>query len=169
MVFVLFLLAGYPVGMVETLGRAIGGTWGDVLFYGSEAIALGVVPAYFVYFFSSDSTLGMRALDIHLFSHGSGRAASPVQAVARALLSLGFFFASLKAYALTRSAEELTARDELWRDSSVIVAAVAALGNLWKLVDADGRTLWDRLAGLVVVEDVIPASLPARLWSRWHP
>jgi uncharacterized RDD family membrane protein YckC len=168
MVFVLFLLASYPLGMIETLGKAIGGIYGDVVFYGAEALALAVVPAYFAYFFSTGSTLGMRALDIHLFSHGSGRAAHPVRAVARALLSLAFLFASLKAYALTRSVEELTARDELWRDLAVTVTVVAVLGNLWKLFDADGRTLWDRLAGLVVVEDVVPASMPDRLWSRWH-
>ena len=48
-----------------------------------------------------------------------------------------------------------------------LVAARAIAGGLWKLVDREGRTLWDRLFGLVVVEDVVPATMPDRLWSPW--
>jgi uncharacterized RDD family membrane protein YckC len=167
LVFVLFLLLGYPLGMIETLGDAIGGPPGRVLFYGAEVAALAVVPAYFTYFLSTGHTLGMRALDIHVFSHRSGREPNVVRAFARALLALGFFYASLKAYALIQDEEELTRREELWRDFTVTVSAVALLGHVWKAADPDGRTLWDRLFGLIVVEDVVPTSMPSRLWSPW--
>jgi uncharacterized RDD family membrane protein YckC len=170
LVFVLFILAGYPLGMIETLGDAIGGPAGRILFYGAEALALAIVPAYFAYFLATGHTLGMRALDIHVFSHGSGREPHLVQAVARSLLALLFFYFSFKAYTLVRGFhgnEGLSEREELWRDVALTVVGVAVLGNLWKLADPDGRTLWDRLVGLVVVEDVVPASMPGRLWSPW--
>jgi uncharacterized RDD family membrane protein YckC len=168
--FVLFLIASYPLGMIETLGDAVGGAVGWILFYGSEALALAVAPLYFVYFLATGHTLGMRALDIHVFSHGGGREPHIIQAVARSLLALLFFYCSLKAYTLVRGFhgnEGLSAREELWRDVSLTIVGVAILGNLWKLVDPDGRTIWDRLVGLVVVEDVVPASMPGRLRSPW--
>jgi uncharacterized RDD family membrane protein YckC len=168
--FVLFVLAGYPLGMIETLGDAIGGPFGSILYYGAEALALAIVPAFFAYFFATGHTLGMRALDIHMFSHRTGREPHVVQAVARGLLALVFFYCSFKAYSLVRGVqgtEGLTDREEAWRDVSLTIVGVAILGNLWKLVDPDGRTLWDRLVGLVVVEDVVPASMPGRLWSPW--
>lgn len=168
--FVLFLIASYPLGMIQTLGDAISGPFGRILFYGSEAATLAVVPAYFAYFLASGHTLGMRALDIHVFSHRSGREPNIVQAVARSLLALLFFYFSFKAYTLVRGFhgnEGLSEREELWRDVSLTIVGVAILGHFWKLADPDGRTIWDRLVGLVVVEDVVPASMPGRLWSPW--
>jgi uncharacterized RDD family membrane protein YckC len=168
--FVLFLIASYPFGMIQILGDAIGGPFGGILYYASEALTLAVVPAYFAYFLLSGHTMGMRALDIHVFSHRSGREPHIVQAVLRALLALLFFYFSLKAYTLVRGFHGnggLSEREELWRDVSLTIAGAAILGNLWKLVDSDGRTIWDRLVGLVVVEDVVPATMPGRLWSPW--
>jgi uncharacterized RDD family membrane protein YckC len=168
LVFVLFILAGYPLGMIETLGDAIGGPAGRILFYGAEALALAIVPAYFAYFLATGHTLGMRALDIHVFSHGSGREPHLVRASARALLSVGFFLATVNAYGLLRGHPDgLTDTEEIWRSVAVTGALVAAGGGLWKVVDPEGRSLWDRLFGLVVVEDVVPASMPGRLWSPW--
>ena len=50
---------------------------------------------------------------------------------------------------------------------TIIVTLVALTGQLWQLVDPAGRTIWDRLTGLVVVEDVVPKSAPDRLWTPW--
>jgi uncharacterized RDD family membrane protein YckC len=170
LVFVAFLIVSIPLGMIETLGRAIGGLPGDALVYLVDALALGVVVAYFGYFLSTGHTMGMRALDIHVFSHATGRESHLVRAVARSCLSLVFFLAAFKAYTLTRGwhgNEGLTHREETWRDLAATVATVALVGGLWKIADPEGRTLWDRLAGLVVVEDVVPTSMPGRLWSPW--
>jgi uncharacterized RDD family membrane protein YckC len=168
--FVLFLIGSYPLGMIETLGDAIGGSVGEILFYGAEALALAIVPAYFAYFLATGHTLGMRALDIHVFSHGTGRQPHVAQAVARSLLALGFFYATLKAYSLVQGwhgNEGLSESEETWRNVALSISALAILGNLWQLADPDGRTVWDRLVGLVVIEDVVPASMPDRLWSPW--
>ena len=170
LVFVAFLIVSIPLGMIETLGRTIGGLFGDAVVYLVDALALGVVVAYFGYFLSTGHTMGMRALDIHVFSHATGREPHAVRAVARSSLSLVFFLAAFKAYTLTRGwhgNEGLTDREETWRDLAATVSTVALIGGLWKIGDSEGRTLWDRLTGLVVVEDVVPTSMPGRLWSPW--
>jgi len=170
LVFIAFLIVSIPLGMIETLGRAIGGSPGDALHYLVDALALGVVVAYFGYFLSTGHTMGMRALDIHVFSHATGREPHPIRAVTRSLLSLAFFLAAFKAYTLTRGwhgNEGLTDREETWRDLAATASTVALVGGLWKIADPEGRTLWDRLTGLVVVEDVVPTSMPGRLWSPW--
>ena len=45
LVFVAFLIVSIPLGMIETLGRAIGGLPGGVLVYLVDTLALGVVVA----------------------------------------------------------------------------------------------------------------------------
>jgi uncharacterized RDD family membrane protein YckC len=170
LVFVAFLVVSIPLGMVETLGGAIGGLFGDALVYVVDALALGVVAAYFGYFLSTGHTMGMRALDIHVFSHATGGEPHLMRSVARGLLSLAFFLATLTAYGLVRGDhgnEGLTDTEETWRNIAVTVSTVALIGGIWKIADPEGRTLWDRLTGLVVVEDVVPTSMPDRLWTPW--
>jgi uncharacterized RDD family membrane protein YckC len=168
LVFVLSIIASYPLGIIQTIGDAVGGFVADAVVVFTNVAALGLVAWYFAYFFASGHTLGMRALDIHVFSHQSGREPHPGQAVARALLAVGFYLATVNAYRLVRGhPDPLTDTEEIWRFLAVAGVLLALAGELWKLVDPDGRTLWDRLFGLVVVEDVIPTSMPGRLWSPW--
>jgi uncharacterized RDD family membrane protein YckC len=169
LVFFTFLILSYPLGMIQTLGDALGGVWGDLVFDVTQAIGLGVVAAYFGYFFWTGHTLGMRAFDIHVFAAGSGGEAHPLRAAARGLLSLGFFLAAIDAYGLSRGglSEELSSSQETWRTVAVIGTLVVVAGQLWQLIDPAGRTVWDRLTGLVVVEDVVPKSMPDRLWTPW--
>jgi uncharacterized RDD family membrane protein YckC len=170
LVFVLFLLVGFPLGMIQTVAETLGGTVNDVVYPLTEAVGLGVVVAYFAWFVASGHTLGMRALDIHVFSYGTGKEPHPIRAGARGLLSLGFFLATIDAYGLSSGAYRsggLTDAQAMWRQAALAGAALALGGTLWKLVDPDGRTLWDRVFGLVVVEDVVPAGMPDRLWSPW--
>lgn len=171
LVFVLFLLVSYPLGMIQTLGNALGGGPGTAIRGVTQAVGLGVIVAYFTWFFASGHTLGMRALDIHLFTYRSGEEPHPVRAFVRSLLSLGFFLATIDAYGLSSGAYRhggLTDAQASYRVAAVAGAALACAGGLWKLLDPEGRTLWDRLFGLVVVEEVVPASMPERLWSPWR-
>jgi uncharacterized RDD family membrane protein YckC len=169
LVFVLYLIAGIPLGMIQAVGDAIGGPPGDAIFMLAEVLALAVVVVYFTYFLATGHTLGMRALDIHVFSKRSGREPHLVRAFGRSVLALGFFLATINAYGLLRGQHEggLTDAEHTWRAVTVTVALVALAGGLWKSVDLEGRTLWDRISGLVVVEDVVPTSMPDRLWSPW--
>lgn len=170
LVFVLFLLVSFPLGVIQTLGDALGGTAGTAIRDLTQALGLGVIVVYFAWFYASGHTLGMRALDIHLFSYASGREPHLLQALTRSLLSLGFFLAAVDAYGLSSGGYRhggLTDAQANWRLAAVVGAALAFLGGMWKLVDPEGRTLWDRLFGLVVVEEVVPTSMPDRLWSPW--
>ena len=170
LVFVLFILASYPLGMIQTLGNELNGAAHDVIYWLTQALGLSVIVAYFAWFNASGATLGMRALDVHLFSYPTGREPQLVQAGLRALLSLGFFLASIDAYGLSAGANRhggLTHAQAHWRLAAIAGVILAVVGGLWKLVDREGRTLWDRLFGLVVVEEVVPTSMPDRLWSPW--
>ena len=92
------------------------------------------------------------------------------RALGRSLLALGFFLATITAYRLIRGyhgPDGLSDREELLRNGTLAVAGIALAGHLWKLVDPHGRTLWDRLTGLVVIEDVVPTGMPERLWTPW--
>jgi hypothetical protein len=169
LVFFSFIILSYPLGMIQTVGDALGGVWADLIFDLTQAVGLGFVAGYFAYFFLTGHTLGMRAFDIHVFAARSGSDPHPVRAIARGLLSVVFFIATIDAYGLSRGglADELSSSEELLRTFAIIVAAMAAAGQLWQLVDPAGKTVWDRLTGLVVVEDVIPKSMPDRLWTPW--
>jgi uncharacterized RDD family membrane protein YckC len=170
LVFVLFILASFPLGMIQTVGDALGGTADAAVRALTQALGLGVVFAYFAWFFASGHTLGMRALDIHVFSYRTGQEPHPLRAGARSLLSVGFFLATIDAYGLSSGGYReggLTDAQAQWRTAALVGVALALAGELWKLVDPQGRTLWDRVSGLVVVEEVVPASMPDRLWSPW--
>jgi uncharacterized RDD family membrane protein YckC len=168
-VFVVFLIASYPIGMLQTLASAVGGNVEVAIVDLTQALGLGIVLAYFGWFVSTGHTLGMRAFDIHVFAHGTGRDPHPLRAIARSLLSVGFFLATIDAYGLSTGAykEGLTDAQATWRTAALTGVGLALAGGLWCLVDPRGRTVWDRLFGLVVVEDVVPASMPDRLWSPW--
>jgi uncharacterized RDD family membrane protein YckC len=169
LVFLSFLLVSFPLGMIQTLGDAVGGITSEIVFDLTQAIGLGVVVAYFAFFIATGHTLGMRALDIHVFSCRTGRDPHPFRSFVRGLLALGFFLAAIDAYGLSRGgyADELTSSQARWRIIALAGTGVAVAGQLWKLADPAGRTVWDRLTGLVVVEDVVPTSMPDRLWSPW--
>jgi hypothetical protein len=56
---------------------------------------------------------------------------------------------------------------ELARAGSITIASIAFFGHVWQLSDRDGRSLRDRLAGLAVIEDIVLATMPDRLWTPW--
>jgi uncharacterized RDD family membrane protein YckC len=171
LVFVLFIIVSYPIGVIQTVGATLGGAAGDAITALTEALGVGVVVAYFAWFFASGHTLGMRALDIHVFSYRSGREPHPLRAITRGLLSAGFFLATIDAYGLSsggyREQAALSDAQATWRVVALAGAGLAFLGALWQLMDPQGRTLWDRIFGLVVVEEVVPSSMPDRLWTPW--
>lgn len=167
---VAYLLLLIPLGVVEGLGRTIGGPAEPALLGVSQALSLTVLAGYFTYFLMSGHTLGMRALDIHVFAFESGRAPGLPRALARSVLALVLAAASLNAYLYLTGRPLLGEFSDFERTvaSVAIPVAVAALvGELWMLVDRQRRTVWDRLTGLVVVEEVVPTSMPDRLWTPW--
>lgn len=127
-----------------------------------------MLVGYFTAMLATGHTMGMRALDIHVVATGSGREPSRWRSLARTVLAVVFAVAAINAYAYLFSfSSDFTPFERLVAAVAVPVAAVALAGQLWMLVDRSGRTLWDRLTGLAVVEDMVPTSMPDRLWSPW--
>ena len=166
-----YLIVNIPLGMIERVAEELGSVVEGVVFVAVQAAALSVVAGYFAFFFNAGSTLGMRAVDIHVVSHASGEPPRLLATVWRGLVSVVFFLASVTAYMYLFGHYDspLTNFEEIARAGSIGIASVALVGHLWKLFDEAGRSVWDRAAGLIVVEDIVPTSMPDRLWAPWGP
>jgi uncharacterized RDD family membrane protein YckC len=166
-----YLVVNIPLGVVQATAHEVGGVVFGVVFILTQLAALAVVAGYFAFFLSTGHTLGMRAVDIHVVGARSGRGPALARAAGRGVLSVLFFIASFTAYTyvLGRYDTPLSSFHEVARAVSIAVASLAFFGHLWQLFDRAGRSVWDRLTGLAVIEDMIPASMPDRLWSPWGP
>lgn len=168
---IVYLLLLIPVGILEAIAELLGGAAGRALTTFGHVAAISAILAYFTFLLRSGHTMGMRALDIHVIAYGHGREPGFGRSLVRALLALLLGGALLNAYAYLGGWEGIGGLSSFQRsvgEAAVIVTAVGLLGQLWMLVDGEGRTLWDRLTGLAVIEDIVPASMPDRLWSPWR-
>ena len=168
-VTVFFLIAQIPLGVLQATGDEIGGITFWSVFFVTQAAGLAIVAGYFAFFFSTGHTLGMRAADIHVVGAGSGRQPALTSAAGRGVLAVVFFLASFTAYTflLGNYDTPLSTFHQVSRAASIMVASLAFFGHLWQLGDPAGRGLWDRLCGLAVIEDMVPTSMPERLWTPW--
>ena len=168
-VTVVFLIAQIPLGVIQATGDEIGGITFWSLFFLTQAAGLAVVAGYFAFFFSTGHTLGMRAADIHVVGAGTGRSPALARATVRGVLAVVFFLASFTAYTyvLGHYDTPLSTFHQVSRVVSIAVASLAFFGHMWQLRDRAGRGIWDRLCGLVVIEDMVPSSMPERLWTPW--
>ena len=168
-VTVFFLIAQIPLGVLQATGDEIGGIASWSVFFLTQAAGLAIIAGYFAFFFSTGHTLGMRAADIHVVGAGSGRQPALASAAGRGVLAVVFFLASFTAYTflLGNYDTPLSTFHQVSRAVSTAVASIAFLGHLWQLRDPAGRGLWDRLFGLAVIEDMVPSSMPERLWTPW--
>jgi len=171
MVTVAYLVVNIPLGVLQAVGDEEGGVVNGVVFILTQAAALAVVAGYFAFFLSTGHTLGQRAADIHVVDAQSGQSPSLPRAAARGVLSVVFFIASFTAYTyvLGHYDTPLSTFHEIARASSIALASIAFFGQIWQVRDRDARSAWDRLAGLAVIEDLVPATMPDRLWSPWGP
>jgi len=170
-VTVSYLLVEIPLGVFQATGFEVGGIVEVVLFVLTQAAALAVVVGYFAFFFATGHTLGMRAVDIHVVGAQSGLSPTLTRAVARGLLAVVFFLSTFTAYTFVLGNYDtpLSSFHHVTRAVSIALTCIALFGHLWQLRDPGGRSLWDRLAGLAVIEDMIPSTMPDRLWSPWGP
>lgn len=167
---VAYLVALIVAGVVQAVAAAAGETSEEVAFWITETLALGVFFVYFAGLLASGHTLGMRALDIHVRAFASGTPPGLGRALLRSTIGVVLATATLNAYSYLRGEPplgEFSTFEETIGRVAVAVAATGALGQLWMLRDSEGRTVWDRLTGLVVVEDIVPTTMPGRLWTPW--
>lgn len=168
-VTVWYLIVNIPLGVLQATADQVGGIVFWVAVVLTQAAALATVAGYFAFFFGTGHTLGMRAADIHIVDARSGQSPALARSAARGVLSVVFFVASFTAYTyvLGHYDTPLTTFYEIARAVSITVACVALFGHVWQFRDRDGRSLWDRLLGLAVIEDMIPATMADRLWTPW--
>jgi uncharacterized RDD family membrane protein YckC len=169
LVTVCYLIAEIPLGVFQATANEVGGITYWIIFVLTQAAGLAIVAGYFAFFFATGHTLGMRALDIHVVGAQNGREPTLARAAARGVLSIVFFLATFTAYTFVLGSYDtpLSTFHEVSRAASILVASLAFFGHLWQLWDRHGRSLWDRITGLAVIEDVVPASMPDRLWTPW--
>jgi hypothetical protein len=156
-----YLIVSIPAGIVQVVGSwAIlegGGTLGRVLVVLSQLAIAAAVVAYLALGLRSGQTLGMRGVELHTRVVETGRAPGPARALGRAVLGVVFALAFVNAYFGLRGeapVQGLSDAEETVLDLALIVVAVALAGKIWALVDPARQTLWDRVFGLVVLEDL---------------
>jgi uncharacterized RDD family membrane protein YckC len=155
----LFLLVSIPAGMVQIVGstivadRTLRGAIGVL----TQLVVAAAAIAYLTLGLRSGQTLGMRAVDVHVRVAATGRPPGLGRSLCRAVLALVFALAILDADVALRGRPPLGGFSELEQtvlDVAVAVAIVAVLGKLWALVDPARQSVWDRLFGLVFLDDL---------------
>jgi hypothetical protein len=172
--FVVYILASFPAGIVQTVGRfartegAEGLGW--TLLVVSQVLVAGAIVAYFAVGLRSGQTLGMRAVEVHARVASTGLPPGTVRSVARAVVGLVFALAFVNVYVGFRGVDPVGGISDIEQaifEAAVVVALVAATGKASALVDPARRTLWDRLFGLVFLEDLDSRDPIAVGYSAW--
>ena len=181
---VIFLVASIVGGVFQAVGDLSSGSGdlrgipGGALLLLSQVIVAIPVVAYFAAYWTTGSTLGMRAVDIELVREDTGRAPGWPRAVARSCVAFVIAFGVNTVYFALASAP-LDGYNSLERTVitiSVVIVSLAAAAKLWMLVDGQRRSLLDRLFGYVYVEELVfsreaplPWAGPQRAGSEPRP
>ncbi len=118
-------------------------------------VALVVLVYFTLQWAWSGRTLGMRIVGLRLFAPRNGRPPGPLRALARSLASLVAAASALVLLAFAFSdppTDGYALADAVALASAATVATAVVLGNLMQLRDPKGRSVQDRLFGLVVVD-----------------
>ena len=161
--------------MVQLVGTSsaeagdLGGIPGRALVVLSQVALVVPFIAYFTYYWTTGSTLGMRALDIELVVGSTGEPPGLSRSLVRALIALALGVAAyVLFFALTGvPAEGLTPTERMIVTASAVVAAAGVAAKAWFFLDRRRQTLLDRLFGLVYVEDLASTSPAASLYQLW--
>jgi uncharacterized RDD family membrane protein YckC len=155
----LFLLVSIPAGMVQIVGSTVvaDGTLRGAIGVLAQVVVAAAAIAYLALGLRSGQTLGMRALDVHVRLDATGRPPGLGRALGRGILAVVFALALLDADVALLGRPPLGGYSEVEQtvlDVAVVVALVAVLGKLWACADPARRSVWDRLFGLVFLEDL---------------
>jgi RDD family len=160
--WVIVLLASIVGGIVQGVGVTTIDAGGPGIVLGvalvvlSQLLLAAPIVAYFAVYWSLGSTLGMRALDIELVEDRTGVPPTWKRTVPRAVIAFLIALAVLNVYfAYAGGVEELGAFERVLVTASVGVAAVGVAAKAWLLVDPRRRSAFDRLFGLVYVEEFV--------------
>jgi RDD family len=169
--WVIFLLASIVGGIVQGVGVASvdaggpGVVLGVALVVLSQLMIAAPIVAYFAFYWSLGSTLGMRALDIELVEDRTGVPPMWKRTVPRAVIAFLIALAVLNVYfAYSGGVDELNTFERALVAASVAVAAVGVAAKAWLLVDPRRRSAFDRLFGLVYVEEFVYSDARPSPW-----
>ena len=170
--WVIFLVASIVAGVVQGTGATIleeggsGAGLGVALIVLSQLLVAAPIVAYFAVYWSLGSTLGMRAVDIELVQARTGLPPTWRRTVPRAVVAFLGALAVLNVYLATgRVVEEFGAFERILVAASVAVVAVELAAKAWLLVDHRRRSAFDRLFGLVYVEELVHANARRSPWA----
>jgi hypothetical protein len=171
---VVFLVTSIAVGLVQGLGTLAveaGGAWtvpGVALVVLSQLIVVGAMAAYFAWFWTTGSTLGMRALDFELVVDATGQPPGWRRAVPRAVVGCVLALALVNLYFAWSGRtddEPLNAYERGLVAVSVAVGGAGLAAKGWLLLDGRRRSALDRLFGLVYVEEFVYRDARRSPWA----
>jgi uncharacterized RDD family membrane protein YckC len=125
------------------------------------------MAAYFVWFWTTGSTLGMRALDFELVVDATGEPPSWRRAVPRAVVGCLLALALVNVYFAwsgRNDDEPLNGYERALVAASIGVGAAGVAAKGWMLLDERRRSAFDRLFGLVYVEEFVYSDARPSPW-----
>ena len=173
--WVVFLIASIVGGIVQGVGVTsldagdLGGIPGVALIVLSQLIVAASIVAYFAFYWAQGSTLGMRALDFELVREATGRPPGWRRTVPRAIVAWLIALAILNVYFASSGRPQddpFNAYERTLIAASVAVAAVGVAAKVWMLVDGRRRSAFDRLFGLVYVEEFVFTHARRSPWAE---
>lgn len=161
--YVIFLLASIFAGVFQAIGWSawtagdLRGVPGGSLLVFSQLLVAAPVIAYFAFYWRTGSTLGMRALDIELVEAEVGRPPGLLRSVLRACLAFVFAVAANNVYTVLAS-DPLDGYSTFQQSlviASFTVGGIAVAGKALAHLHERRQSLWDKLFGLVYVEELV--------------
>jgi hypothetical protein len=171
---VIFVIASIVAGVFEAVGAVsftagdLRGIPGSALITVSQVIVAAPVVAYFAYYWTTGATLGMRALDFELTREETGRPPGWRRTVPRGALAFVLALAVDNVYLVLAGEPlgEYSTAERIAITVSVVLVALLLVAKAWMLVDGRGRSLLDRLFGLVYVEELVFTRDRTLPWTR---
>jgi len=173
--WVVFLIASIVGGIVQGVGVTsldagdLRGIPGVALIVLSQLIVAASIVAYFAYHWGQGSTLGMRALDFELVREVTGHPPSLRWTIPRAIVSWLVALAILNVYLASSGRPEddpFNAYERALIVASVTVAVVGVAAKAWMLVDGRRRSAFDRLFGLVYLDEIVFTDARRSPWAE---
>jgi uncharacterized RDD family membrane protein YckC len=172
--WVVFLIASIVAGIVQGIGftsldvGGVGTPLGVALIVLSQLIVAGAIAAYFASYWTTGSTLGMRALDFELVVDATGGPPAWRRTVPRAVVACLLALALLNVYFAWSGRggdEDLNAYERTLVAASFAVAGLGVAAKAWLLLDGRRRSALDRLFGLVYVEEFVYRDTRPSPWA----
>lgn len=166
---VVYLIVSIPAGMLQ-IGSTVAGAASGAVDAAAQAFVLLAPAAYLAGYLRSGHTLGMRALDLHARVVSTGERPGWPRAAGRSLLSVLFGAAVYLSYfglAGPSTVAGWSPRERAVLAASYVVTLAMVTGSVWALADARAQTLWDKLFGLVRLDDLTSSSAETARYNLW--